>query len=148
MIYTFEQSIGKLSRQTALAIGDMISQEFKRKGLKYNAKDWMYISFILNTKNISQNELAEKIGFNKVMINRGVEKLEKDGIVVRKRNKKDQRVKQLSLSPKGKLLYKKLEKIVESSLQLMFDGIDEQRKKECFEVLQSILANIATVVKR
>ena len=144
MNYTFDHSIGRLSRRSASAIGEMISLEFKRKKYPYNAKDWMYISFIKNTKNISQNELAERIGFNKVMINRGVERLGKEGIVERKKDTKDSRVNRLSLTKKGKLLYKKLENVVENSLQIMFEGIDTERKKECLDVLETVLENINT----
>lgn len=142
MNYKFDNSIGKLSRQAASGIGIIITNNFKEKGFDYDSKDWMYISFIKNTKNISQNDLGKNIGFNKVMINRGIERLEKLDVVLRTKDKYDNRVKRLSLSKKGKTLYNNMKVVVENSLVCIFKGVDEDKKKQCVEVLELALKNI------
>ncbi len=144
MSYIFENSIGKLSRQTASSIGKLISHKFKENVFDYDSRDWMYISFINNTKNINQNELANSIGFNKVMINRGIDRLVKLGIVERLKIRQDNRVNTLLLTKKGKLLYKKLKIIVEGTFKTIFKDIDNSQKQQCIEVLELILNNIET----
>jgi len=145
MNYTFDYSIGRLSRQTASGLGALITKKFKENKLEYDAKDWMYLSFIKNSTNLSQNELSAGVGFNKVMINRAMERLEKLEMLTRIKDEKDQRINRLRLTRNGQALYSKLKLIVEESLELVFEGVETEKKQQCIEVLESVLINIDAI---
>lgn len=145
MNYTFDYSIGRLSRQTASGLGTLITKKFTENKLKYDARDWMYLSFIKNSNNLSQNELSAGIGLNKVMINRAMERLEKLEIITRIKDEKDQRINRLRLTRNGQALYSKLKLIVEESLELVFKGVETEKKQQCIEVLESVLENIDAI---
>ena len=140
--YNFENSIGKLTRQSAGAIGGLITKNFKKANIPFDSKDWMYISFIRNSNDISQQELANALGYNKVMINRGLTDLESKGLINRKMDGADNRVKRLKLTDKGEQIYLEMKSSVEDSLGKAYLGINEQEKQACIKVLEKLLTNI------
>lgn len=145
MSYVFEDSIGRLCRQTASGIGYLINRAFVAKGMEYDSKDWMFISFIKHSDNISQRELAELVGFNKVMVNRVLGKLEARNIILRTKDKADSRIKRLALTPDGIKLYVTMKKMVEQVTNRIFDGIQDQEKDQSLLFLGKVLANIKEV---
>lgn len=145
MKYTFDYSIGRLARQIVGSIGPILNKKFKDAGFDFDSREWMYISFIQNIKGISQNELGKEIGFNKVMINRGIEKLEKQGVVIREKDANDKRVNRLKLTTQGKAIYKKLKSIVENTMDKIFENIPVEDKQQCMVTLEKVLLNMSVI---
>lgn len=145
MKYIFENSIGRLSRKTMNGIGSLIDNQFKKQGLEFTSRDWMYISYIKHIKNLNQNDLCERIGINKVMVNRGMERLELMKVIERSKDKNDQRIKRIKLTEYGKKVYAKMKVNVEEILDMVFQNIEEKQKQICFEVLNTIVTNIEEI---
>jgi DNA-binding MarR family transcriptional regulator len=71
--------------------------------------------------------------------------LEKLEMVTRIKDEKDQRINRLRLTRNGQALYSKLKVIVEESLELIFEGVETEKKQQCIEVLESVLINIDAI---
>ena len=88
--------------------GDKI---YKNSGLEFKAS-WFSVFYTLATRGEQTIlELADAIGFTHITVKNIVIELEKNSLVTIKPNPADKRSKKVALSPGGKRLFKKLEKV-------------------------------------
>jgi DNA-binding MarR family transcriptional regulator len=139
--YNFDDSLGKLSRQVAGTLGALISETFLKNNLAFTSKDWMFISFIKHWPNISQQELAQQLGYNKVMINRSVATLEFKGLITRTKDSSDNRIKRLMITGAGDEAYVIMKGLVEQVLKAVYEGVGESELNICKKVLNQVLDN-------
>lgn len=91
------------------ADGDKIYKDF---GIEFKAS-WFSVFYVLATSEAPKTvlELSEEIGFTHITVKNVVRELAAEGLVKVKAHPHDGRAKHISLSAKGQLLYRRLQKI-------------------------------------
>ena len=88
--------------QTVRAYTLFKEQRLGQYGLAGNQS--LYLRVIIQQPGISQDELAEKLVFNKSSVSRQVAALEKAGLVRQERSQRDKRSMQVYATPEGEAL--------------------------------------------
>src|SRR5664280_1214359 len=91
----------------------------------------------------SQDSLAQSRGFDKTMIAKSILKLEKEGIVYRKIDKKDKRIKRLYLTEKGRKLRPEMERIGFELNALLLKDFNSDELSSAIESVRKIALNAA-----
>jgi DNA-binding MarR family transcriptional regulator len=89
----------------------------------------------------SQDSLAQSKGFDKTMIAKSVLKLEKEGIVYRKNDQEDKRIKRLYLTEKGRKLKPEMQRIVFELNELLLKGFNSNESSAAIETVRKIALN-------
>lgn len=138
MPYKFDQNLGKLTMNVSKIIGRSLEANFKKEGIKFNANEWVVLTYLYNLGPQTQKELVTSTGKDKVSIKRIIDFFEEQKYATRKVENYDRRFKKVKLTSNGKAHYEKLEKIVQETLLITTKDIDPDRLKICLEVLSSI----------
>lgn len=96
----------------------------------YNLKPWQAaILFVLNgAGELSQRELAAKINVTPSTITTAIQKMEKEGYIVRRADEKDQRILRLQVTEKGKDCIEHIKEVGEKMDALLFQGMNLEEK--------------------
>lgn len=103
---------------------------------------WIALYFISTTERLSQRDLSKLMQINDSSALRLVDRLERDGLVLRQRNPKDRRVVALVLSEKGKKLSEKVMPIGSLFSDQMTKGISDEELEIFQRVQQKMHDNI------
>jgi len=142
MNYNFEQSLGKLCRQISREIGNKLEERFLENDIKFRSIDWMALSYIKHHNKLSQNELSVLCGFDKVTINRIIERLEEKELIIKEICPEDKRIRYISLSKKGTTTFDELKTYAEEIIVNVTDDIPEKELKSCLSTLIKISQNL------
>jgi MarR family transcriptional regulator for hemolysin len=98
--FDFENSIGFIINRTAKALIYVFDQELRNKvGITFG--QWKIIIILANNnEGLTQKEIAEKLGLESPTIIPIIDKLEKDGFVIRIADKNDRRNNRIFLTEK------------------------------------------------
>jgi DNA-binding MarR family transcriptional regulator len=91
---------------------------------------------------LTQNELARFRQVTPATISIMLDRMERDGLVVRSSPEGNNRVKNVMLTEKGKEVYKQLDKFMEREPAVVFKGLTEEEKKIAATVFQKITKNV------
>jgi DNA-binding MarR family transcriptional regulator len=91
----------------------------------------------------SQDSLAQSKGFNKTMIAKSILRLEEEGIVYRKIDQKDKRIKRLYLTEIGRKLKPEMERIGLEINAFLLKDFDSDGFSSATEVFRKIALNAA-----
>ena len=141
MPYKFGNNLGKLTMNVSKIIGRSLENNFKKEGIIFKAIEWVVLTYLYNLGPQTQKQLVESTGKDKSSIKRIIDVFEEQKYASRKIEDHDRRFRKVKLTPKGKSLYLKLEKIVQDTLLTTTKDIDAEKLKICVEVLSSITQN-------
>ena len=96
---------------------------------------------------LSQNVVAEYVLKDDATITRILDSLEKKKLAVRKRAPHDRRSNLAYLTPKGRKLVEKMLMEVNELNDSLIQGIDSEKVKVVFEVLEKLRENAAKVIE-
>ena len=98
--------------------------------------------FILDTSDHEPavHELAERLGLSMAATGRAVDALVREGLVARREDEHDRRVKRVSLLPPGAALIGRLTEAHQEPLRLFAERLTERERTDLFNVLAPILA--------
>jgi DNA-binding MarR family transcriptional regulator len=91
----------------------------------------------------SQDGLALSRGFDKTMIAKSVVRMEEEGLICRKVDRKDKRVKRLYLTDKGRSLRQEMLRIGYRINTLLFTGLEPDEAEQAMKILRKIAINAA-----
>lgn len=77
---------------------------------------------------LSQREVAEAIGVTPPSITVSLQKMEKQGYIVRKPDEKDQRIIRIEITDKGRKCVVLVEKVVDQVDEIVFEGMSAEEK--------------------
>lgn len=89
---------------------------------------------------LSQKQLAEKIGITPPSMTVAIRKMEEIGYVRRKHDESDKRVIKIQLAPKGEECIESVKKVVEDMEELVYQGISREEMllmKRLLEVMKN-----------
>lgn len=110
--------------------------------LGYSRSRWMVLLYISRNDAIPHRELAERLGIESPTLVRLVDRMEADGLLERRADESDRRVKRLHLSSEG---HKEVERIRAYAADLrkeLLAGLDKTELAITQEVLQKIRARL------
>jgi DNA-binding MarR family transcriptional regulator len=98
--------------------------------------------FILDTSDHEPavHELAERLGLSVAAAGRAVDALVREGLVARREDEHDRRVKRVSLLPAGAALIGRLTEAHQEPLRLFVERLSARERADLFNVLAPILA--------
>lgn len=70
-----------------------------------------------------------------------IKRLEKNGFIIRKSDPKDERVKMLEITPKGKRTLKNIEEKKDRSIEMILNGFSQQNIRNLLDNLQKLIKN-------
>jgi len=92
---------------------------------------------------LTPRELAERAGVEMPTVTRTVQRMLRDGLVLREANPLDARSVVIYLAPKGRALEAPTLELRRSFLRTMLAGIDETERSQLIATLNRVLENVA-----
>lgn len=99
-----------------------------------------------NEGNISQRSLAEHLRISPTAASVKIKKLENDGFIIRKPDKTDARINYVSITPKGREIIEKSEKIFRSIDMAMVNNISDEELSAFIETLKKMHDNLTATL--
>lgn len=106
---------------------------------------WIALYYLGKGNFISQKELSEKMNIKESSVARLIDRMERDGFVVRMKNEADKRITNLSLTSKGKEYRNKLLPEGEKFQQILSEGISSKEMKIFKKVLAKMVYNVTNL---
>ena len=147
MNYSFDRSFGNLSRTISKALGQRLESKLREENLSITAEQWNIISMLHYHGKLSQKEIGLFVGFNKVRINRLIDRLEKNKIVKRSAGNSDKRTKIVTLTKLGKQYYQQILPFAEETLKDATKGLKPEEVDLCIDYLLKISNNLENTAK-
>lgn len=140
--YDFEHSMGFVVNNTAKAFQKALDYEL-RKNVGVTLSQWRVIVTLVVDPGITQKEIADKVGIESATLVPVIDKMEQDGLLIRKPDSKDRRVNRVYLTPKSNSLW---ESMLECALRIRKSSakdIAENDLKTTMETLRKISQNLS-----
>ena len=127
--------------------GNTLAKNFDKMLISYqiSRSNWFAIYYIETIPGINQKHLAEKLGFTPASVAHLVDKLENDGLIVRKSIENDNRVNELSLTNFGKKIFKELIAVSEKYKEICTSNINPEELAIFRKVLENMVENSNTI---
>jgi MarR family transcriptional regulator for hemolysin len=87
---------------------------------------------------IQQKTVADEAGIDSAAVVRAVDQLEHDGLLVRRPDHSDRRAKTLYLTPKGRALAKRLDRIIQKLRADVLGGVRQEDGEAAVRVLRTL----------
>jgi len=123
--YFHEDNILFLLSSAHWKLHGVLTKKFMAEKLPVTPDQWLIMLNLLNHGSMYQNELAKSQSKDKSAIKRLIDHLEEHQLVKRNKSKSDLRKKKISLSPKGKNIVKKLNRITQATFKKACKGLTE-----------------------
>lgn len=129
------RQIGSISR----ALDSIANIEFK--DLKLNRGQYLYLVRIFEHPGIISDQLAILLNIDRTTTSRGVRKIEQAGLVFKKDDEVNKKIKHLFVTEAGEKLAKEIEKEKTYSNELMIKGLSKTEQAELGRYLSIIEKN-------
>ncbi|MGO3733035.1 MAG: MarR family winged helix-turn-helix transcriptional regulator [Vagococcus sp.] len=131
------REIGYISR----ALSSISNIEFKEINL--NKGQYLYVSRIYENPGIINDALAELIKVERSVVSKSVKQLEKDQLIVKKKDVKNRKIKRLFVTEKGARAYDYLKREEQYSEKQALTGITKEEQVVVLDVLKKMRHNVA-----
>lgn len=138
--YDFDQSLGFWIGSTARAIEQSLNTKLAPHGI--TIRQVQILACLALKQELAQNQIAEMIGLEPSTLVRIIDRMERDGWVVRKPDPDDRRKKLIATTPKVGPLWKKIVKAGESIEQQALLGISQRQQTQLKTTLMALLGNL------
>jgi DNA-binding MarR family transcriptional regulator len=122
-----------------------VQKYFAKELASYNI-GWGHFAILMSLydqEGRSQDSLAQSRGFDKTMIAKSILRLEKEGIVYRKIDQEDKRIKRLYLTEKGRKLMPEMQRIGNELNSLLLKSFDTDEASAAVEIIRKLALNAA-----
>ncbi|GAB7023599.1 MarR family winged helix-turn-helix transcriptional regulator [Salidesulfovibrio brasiliensis] len=140
-IYDIDNSYPMQIRSCLMILQENLNRRFREAGHSVTHNQWKIMTFIENEEGLSQQDLARRYRSSKVTIVRFLNKLEKDGLIVRKKDPEDGRCNRLYLTEKGRSLQAELTPLARANANLLRQGLSDNDIETLLATLKTIIAN-------
>lgn len=110
--------------------------------LKISQSELLFFSALDNCQGISSPELAKNMGLSLSRISRVVDKLVVNGYLDRKADEVDRRAIRLCLTPKGRTIRSKIDKVRNECEERLSNAIPSKEMEKFHEILSNIVLNL------
>jgi len=116
-----------------------LDKALKKYGL--SSGSFRYLFTLEQKEGICQNEISARIGNDKAMSTRIIQKLEESGFLLRQPDAKDNRAYQLFLTDKGKEVIPKVRSEINLLQEKMTKDLTEDEKSQLLKSLYKVFCN-------
>jgi DNA-binding MarR family transcriptional regulator len=121
-------------------------QTFINKRLEpYNiaAGQFLFFITIYHHEGLSQDELSDMVGVDKITTSKMVKKLVEKGYIRKKNNPQDRRFFRLYPTDKGREIFPIVRRILDETTEILSSGFTQKEKQQVRALLPQMLSNIA-----
>ena len=109
------------------------------KDLGLGQAGWMTIAKVARASSpCSQSELAHQVGVEGATMVAMIDRLVRDGLVLRTPSPSDRRVRLIALTDQGRQLYARVQKEADACRKELLQGIDEQALLQATDILERV----------
>ena len=127
-------------------LSDSLNNRLIRHGV--TKSQWIAMYYINREGNLTQKLLADLMGAKEPTITGILDRLEREGLILRQGDVNDKRKKILVLTDKGRLINAKLTDIAQEFRDVCLAGISEKDQKIFLEILDNMVAAAAYLNKK
>jgi MarR family transcriptional regulator for hemolysin len=139
--YDFENNIGFIVNRTAKAFVKAVDSELREKvGVTFG--QWKVMVMLVNQNGLSQKDIANRLGLEGPTLIPIIDKMEKEGLVIRKVDLADRRNNRIYRTKKADLLWDKMIKCALEIRQVSVKDIPEENINIMRNVLEKIWQNL------
>lgn len=142
MEYSYDKSLGNISRMISKALGKRLEQKLATKNINITAEQWSVLSLLYQKDKLTQVEIGAYLGLDKVRILRIVRNLESANMIKRVISKTDKRYNDVCLTSNGKQLYDKIVPIACDLHDEAFANFKAEDISMCLDLLNKISNNL------
>ena len=139
-----DQGFGFLVHDVARQLTAVMDQRLKPYGL--TRSHWRAVLYIWRTPGISQTELSETLDISRMGVTGLVDRMEEKGLVVRRDDSKDRRVKRVYLSEATAEFIPLFTTLAGEIIDEFFEGIEENEVDVLIGLLLRVKQNAARIL--
>jgi len=139
--YDFENSIGFIVNRTAKAFVKALDSELRHK-TGVTIGQWKVMVMLVNQNGLTQKEIADRLGLEGPTLIPIIDKMEKEGLVIRKVDSDDRRNNRIYRTEKADELWDKMLKCALKIRQISVKDIPKRDINIMRNVLEKILQNL------
>lgn len=140
-MFDIDTCIGFIANKAGKKMGDIFNERLMPLGI--TRVQWMAMYYLVKNNNLSQKELGEKMDIKESTVVRLIDRMEKDGLVVRVKDSIDRRITCICLTEKGQSRIEELIPEGEKMSKVFSNGVSDEEIKIFNNVLRKILNNIS-----
>lgn len=139
--YDFQNNIGFIVNRTAKAFVKALDYELREK-VGVTIGQWKVIVILVNQNGLTQKEIADRLGLEGPTLIPIIDKMEKEGLVVRKADPSDRRNNRIYRTEKADALWDKMIECALKIRQISVKDIPEENINIMGNVLEKIWQNL------
>ena len=143
MDYSFDNSLGRLTKIIASSLGHDLIRRLGEVGVEISPEEWCILSMLNGSKGESQTAIGVFLGYGKVNVLRLVRAMEERGLVVRSVDDDDRRFRYVRLTAEGETVYRKAAGYASETIAFAVKGLSAEEYSTCVLVLKRIAANLS-----
>lgn len=136
----WEDNIEIMLRQVCKAHSNKVNQILSKVNLHKGQP--MLLNLLLRKDGIPQSNLAKELKITPATVSAMVKRMEKAGLVIRKRNAEDERVSKVYLTQEGKKICLQLDNLQYEMESIVFKGFGDEDKIVMKGYLDRIIENL------
>lgn len=140
MFFNLDKCVGHISENAIKEISEAFGRRLQSSGI--TRVQWIALYYVRTKENISQRDLSNLMNVKDSSVGRLIDRLERDGLILRERNDTDRRVIYIKLTEKGDKLITDLMPIGQVFSEDLVEGIDEHELMIYEKVLNKMLINV------
>jgi len=140
-VFDLDTCVAFITNNAAKKLSECFNERLSKLGI--TRVQWIALYFMGKYENISQGELGKKMDIKASSVARLIDRMERDGYVIRKRDPKDRRMTNLILTKDGKELRLKLLPEGEKMRKLASRGLTEEEIETFKKVLKKMTKNVS-----
>lgn len=129
-----------LVNDVARQVRTRFDQRARAKGM--TRAQWMILAMLDRRPGLSQNELASSLEVEPISVGRLIDRLEGRGLVERRPDRADRRVRRLHLLPEARPFLAEIETQRELLSAEILDGLDQDTRSQLVECMLRIKSNL------
>jgi DNA-binding MarR family transcriptional regulator len=141
---TREENLPILINDAGLLYRRFFNRQVKDLGL--TAAQWEVLSYVYRRQGLTQTELADLLATGKSPLGKKLDSLEAKGMVVRKADDNDRRVKRIYMTHKLEPLEEDLREAVDNMVLLAAEGIDDSGLDQIRAWLRIMISNLTNAL--
>lgn len=129
--------------RASLTMTSAFKKSFTAAGLGNVRPSYLVVLWCLwEQPGLKMAELARNAGLDPSTLTGLLDRMERDGFVLRAPDPEDRRALKIQLTESGAAIQRTAKNLVDKTLSMLFDGIDEQEINRTNEVLKQVMINV------
>ncbi len=138
--YDFEESVGYWAFMTARAFQKAMREELGPHGITF--RQWQVLAWIAHEGEMNQSELARRLEVEAPTLAGILDRMERDGWIVRVESPEDRRRKLVRATERVQPVWRKMVGCAKRVRARATEGLDRRRLEETMELLRDVSRNL------